>query len=154
MLALADAIQAGQAPALTKATTLAAVTLLEESHRADRHRFQRQITCLGLVHKLCGWITARVSGVQPLLVRENDQGVGAGMVALTLEHADLLAQAVALRLQVFGAGLQHLALGLKGRKGIHIQPGLRVLAGLQTRHNAVQVFTQQGDVKHGVWVLC
>jgi phospholipid N-methyltransferase len=36
MLALADAIQAGQAPALTKATTLAAVTLLEESHRADR----------------------------------------------------------------------------------------------------------------------
>ena len=36
MLALADAIQAGQAPALTKATTLAAVTLLEEAHRADR----------------------------------------------------------------------------------------------------------------------
>lgn len=36
MLAIADAIQAGQAPALTKATTLAAVTLLEEAHRAGR----------------------------------------------------------------------------------------------------------------------
>ena len=101
-------------------------------------------------------LQARLRRFQRLLdaAHLRHHGVGAGMVTLALEHADLLAQAVALRLQVFGAGLQHLALGLKGRKGIHIQPGLRVLAGLQTRHNAVQVFTQQGDVKHGVWVLC
>ena len=36
MLTLAEAIQAGQAPALIKATSLAAATLLEEAHRADR----------------------------------------------------------------------------------------------------------------------
>ncbi len=73
-------------------------------------------------------------------------GIGLGMLALALEHADLLAQAVALRLQGFGAGLQRLALVFQRLVGGHVEVRLGVLAGFQARHNGVQVFAELEDV--------
>ena len=47
-------------------------------------------------------------------------GIGLGMLALALEHADLLGQAVALALQLFGAGLQGFAFVLQCLETINI----------------------------------
>ena len=71
------------------------------------------------------------------------------MLTLAFEHTDLFGQAVALGLQLFGAGLQGFAFGLEGAESIHIQEGLRVLAGLQTRDHGVQVFAEEKDIEHG-----
>ena len=46
--------------------------------------------------------------------------------------ADLLRQAVAARLQLLGAGLQALALGLEGGEAVDIEKWLRLLARLET----------------------
>jgi hypothetical protein len=63
-----------------------------------------------------------------------------------LEATDLLAQAVALALQVFGAGLQRLALVLQRREGGHIEVGLGVFALLKACNDGVEVFTEGEDV--------
>ncbi len=54
-----------------------------------------------------------------------------GALALGLELADLLAQAVALALQVFGAGLQRLALGLQRLEGRNVEVGLGISCVVQ-----------------------
>jgi hypothetical protein len=69
--------------------------------------------------------------------------------ALAFEHADLLGQAVALGLQLFGAALDGLAFGFERAVGGLVQEGLRVLALGQAGQHAVEVFAQQGNVKHG-----
>ena len=91
---------------------------------------------------------AHFGGLQLLLdvAHLRHHGICPRMVALAFERADLLAQAVALGLQIFGAGLQGFALGFKRGKSCLIQPGLRVLAGLQAGDDAGQIFAQQGDV--------
>jgi hypothetical protein len=71
---------------------------------------------------------------------------GVHALALGLEATDLLAQAVALALQVFGAGLQRLALVLQRREGGHIEVGLGVLALLKACNDGVEVFTEGEDV--------
>ncbi len=68
------------------------------------------------------------------------------MLALALEHADLLGQGVAARLQFLGADLQRLALVLERLEGLDVEEGLRVLAGLQALDDGVEVLAQQGDV--------
>jgi hypothetical protein len=73
----------------------------------------------------------------------------AGVLALALEHPDLLAGGVAARLQLFGGGLDLLALGLQRRKARHVEVGLRVLAALQLRDHAGEVAAQEVDVEHG-----
>ena len=73
-------------------------------------------------------------------------GLGLGVLALALEHADLLREAVAPGLQLLGAHLQRLALVLKRLEGFHVQEGLRVLAGLQAGDDGVEIFAQEGDV--------
>ena len=70
----------------------------------------------------------------------------AGVFALGLELTDLLGQHVALVLQLFGAGLQRLALGFKRLKSIHIEKGLRAFAGLQSGDSRGQVFAKEVDV--------
>ena len=72
--------------------------------------------------------------------------LGAGMIALALELADLLGQRVALGLQLFGAGLDGLAFGFQRGEGGHVQVRLRVLARLQAGHYLVEVFAEQEDV--------
>jgi hypothetical protein len=71
---------------------------------------------------------------------------GIHALAFGLETTDLLAQAVALALQVFGAGLQRLALVLQRREGGHIEVGLGVLALLKACNDGVEVFTEGEDV--------
>ena len=69
-----------------------------------------------------------------------------GAFTLGLALADLFGQGVALRLQLFGAGLQGLALRLQCGERVHLQEGLGGLAGFQPGDNAGQVFSEQGDV--------
>ena len=76
-------------------------------------------------------------------------GLGTVLVALAHQHADLLGQLVALRLQFFGAGLQRLAFGFQRLEGGHVQKRLWVFAGLQAFDGAGQVFAEKKDVKHG-----
>jgi hypothetical protein len=68
------------------------------------------------------------------------------VLAFAFEHADLLADRIALGLQLFGAHLDGLALGFQRLEGVHIQEGLGVLAALQAGKHRVEVFTQQGNV--------
>ena len=68
------------------------------------------------------------------------------MITLALELADLLAQAVALRLQFFGTCLDRLALGLQRTKYLHIQERLWILARLQACDNTVEFLAQQVDI--------
>jgi hypothetical protein len=56
--------------------------------------------------------------------------IGLGVLAFALEHAYLLGQAVALALQLFGAGLQRFALAYQNAKRIHVQEELRIFTGL------------------------
>ena len=72
-----------------------------------------------------------------------------GAFALGLALADLLAGRVALRLQLFGAGLKRFALGFQRLESGHVQIGLGVLARLQTGDHAVQVFAEKKGIKHG-----
>ena len=72
--------------------------------------------------------------------------IGLGVLAFALEHADLLADRVALGLHFFGAHLDGFALGFQRLEGVHIQEGLRVLAGQQAGDHRIQVFAQQGNV--------
>jgi hypothetical protein len=74
-------------------------------------------------------------------------------LAFALEHANLLGQAVALALQLFGAGLQRFALAFQSAKSVHIQKELGIFTGLQTRHNSVQIFAEKNNIKHGVIVV-
>ena len=76
-----------------------------------------------------------------------------GMLAFALEHANLLGQAVALALQLFGAGLQGLAFAFQSTEGVHIQKGLRIFTGLQTRHGSVQIFAEKNNIKHACIVV-
>ena len=69
-----------------------------------------------------------------------------GALAPGLELADLLAQAVALALQVFGAGLQRLALGLQRLEGWNVEVGLGIFSLFKTRDDGVEVFSQGEDV--------
>ena len=104
---------------------------------------QQQVLQLGLDH-----LQPRGGGLKLGLERRHLRHgrIGLGVLALALEHADLLGQRVALALQVLGAGLQRLALGFQRLVGGHIQVGLRLLAGLQARHDPVEVFSQLNDV--------
>jgi len=68
--------------------------------------------------------------------------LGRGVLALAFEHADLFGAAVALRLQIFGLHLQGFALMLERAKGLYIEEGLRVFAGLQALDDGVEVFAQ------------
>ena len=70
--------------------------------------------------------------------------------AFGLELTDLLAERVALALQLLGANLQGFTLGLQRPESVHIEEGLRAFAGGQTGNGGVEVFTEQGNVKHGV----
>ena len=79
-------------------------------------------------------------------------GFGAVFVTLAHEHADLLGQLVALGLQLFGAGLQRLALGFQPLKRFHVQEGLGFFAGFQARDGGVEVFAEKKNVKH-CWIL-
>ncbi len=72
--------------------------------------------------------------------------LGLVLFALAHERADLLAQRVALALQLFGTGLDGLAFGLQGAELVRVQEGLRVLALVQAREHAVEVFSEQGNV--------
>ena len=76
---------------------------------------------------------------------------GSGVFALgglAFEHADLFGQAVALGLQLLGAGLDGLALALEGAETLHVQEGLGVLALGQAGQDGVEVLAQQSDVEH------
>ncbi len=77
-------------------------------------------------------------------------GVGLGMQALALQGANLFGQAVALRLQLFGAHLYAFALRLQGGEGSFVQVGLGVFALVQLGQNLWKVFAQKGNVQHGV----
>ncbi len=74
------------------------------------------------------------------------RGIGLGVLAFALEHADLFGQLVALALQRFGADLQRFALGLQRLEGAHVQVRLGLFAGLQPGNHAGQVFSQLGNV--------
>ena len=63
-----------------------------------------------------------------------------GAFAFGLALADLLAGGVALRLQLFGAGLDGFALGFQRAEGRFVQKRLRVFAGGQALEHALQVF--------------
>ena len=69
-------------------------------------------------------------------------------LALRLQFADLPGQAVALRLQLFGAGLDALAFGLERNELRAVQKGLRRLARLELGDDAVEVAAQLVDVEH------
>ncbi len=72
------------------------------------------------------------------------------VLALGLELADLLTQAVALGLQFFHARLQRLAFGLERGITRHVEKGLRRLACLQPLDHMVEVAAQQVDIEHFV----
>ena len=55
---------------------------------------------------------------------------GLGVLALALEHANLLGQAVALALQLFGSGLQRFAFAFERAKRVHVQEELRIFSSL------------------------
>ena len=75
--------------------------------------------------------------------------LGAGVGALPLLLADLLRQAVAPRLQLLGARLQALALGLEGDEALDVEKGLRRLARLETGDDGREVLAQERDIEHG-----
>jgi hypothetical protein len=79
--------------------------------------------------------------------------ITASASAFALEHANLLGQAVALALQLFGAGLQRFALAFQSAKSVHVQKELGIFTGLQTRHNSVQIFAEKNNIKHGAIVV-
>jgi len=66
-----------------------------------------------------------------------------GILALALEHADLLGQAVAPCLEVLGAGLQFLAFSLQGGEGSGVQADA---AGGQPFGYKIELAAQQLDV--------
>ena len=73
-------------------------------------------------------------------------GVGLGVLAFALVHANLLGELVALALQRLSTRLQRFALALQRLEGGHIQKGLGLFSGLQPGNHAGQVFSQLGDV--------
>jgi len=75
------------------------------------------------------------------------------MLALALEHANLLGPRVALALQLFGAGLEGFALPLQGTKSLNIQENLGIFTGLQTRNSSVQIFAEKNNIKHPAIVV-
>ena len=68
---------------------------------------------------------------------------------LPLSWPICLDSAVAPRLQLLGAHLQLLALGLERRETRHVEERLRVLASFESGDHAGQVAAQLGDVEHG-----
>ena len=68
-----------------------------------------------------------------------------GVLALALQHADLLRQGVAATLRVLGAGLDRLALGFQRIEARRIE---RKTARRQALGNEGCVFAQQLDIKH------
>ena len=100
---------------------------------------QQQVLQFGLEH-----LQALGRSVQLVLDRAHlgHDRIGLGVLALALEHANLLGQAVALALQLFGAGLQGFALAFQSAKGVHIQEELGIFTGLQTRDHGVQIFAE------------
>jgi hypothetical protein len=76
-------------------------------------------------------------------------GIGLGMQTLALQAANLFGQAVALRLQLFGAHLNAFALGFQCREGGFIQIRLGLLALVEFGQDLGQVFAQKGNVQHG-----
>ena len=54
----------------------------------------------------------------------------------------------ALRLQLLGARLDGLALGLQRLEGGNVQEGLRVFAGFQPGDGGGQVFAKKEDIEH------
>ena len=72
--------------------------------------------------------------------------LGFRVQAFAFEHADLFADAIALGLQFFGAHLNRFALGFQRLERIDIQENLGIFAGLQSRHDGIEVFAQEGNV--------
>ena len=68
---------------------------------------------------------------------------------LRLELADLLGQAVAPRLQLLGAGLDRLALGLERGEALARRERAAGPCAFEPGDHAVEVAAQQGDVEHG-----
>ena len=65
------------------------------------------------------------------------------VAALALEHADLLRERVALRLQLFGARLQRLALGLERAETRRRRERAAATCAFQARDDARQVLAQE-----------
>jgi len=72
--------------------------------------------------------------------------------ALGLRLPDLLGKAVAARLQLFGPGLNGLALRLERGEARDVEERLRRFAPLQTSDDLRQILAQQIDVEHGLWL--
>ncbi len=100
---------------------------------------QQQVLQLGLNH-----LQPRAGSFQLGLHRAHlrHHRVGLGVLSFALEHADLLGQAVALALQLFGARLQRLALGLQRAESVHVQESLGLFAGFEPGDHGVEVFSQ------------
>jgi len=69
------------------------------------------------------------------------------ILTLALQHADLFRQAVALRLQILGAGLQGLALGFQRLECAEVD---RLAAPGQAVDHGVEVGAELLDVEHDV----
>ena len=93
-------------------------------------------------------IEPRGGRIQLVLDRRHLRHQVVGGVTLGLALADLLAGAVALRLQLLGTGLNGLALGLQRSEGRFVEKGLRVFAGGQARQHGAQIFAEQDGIKH------
>ena len=59
---------------------------------------------------------------------------------------NLFAQCIAFGLQLFGAGLDGLALSLQRGESLHVEERLRLFAGFQARNGPGEVFSEVGDV--------
>ncbi|MNT13196.1 hypothetical protein D3C72_1481570 [compost metagenome] len=114
---------------------------------AHRHAFVRQVgdrqhqfgqMCLDLIEP-------RGRGLERVADAADFCHHGRGVLAFALEHADLLGQAVAARLQFLGLGLQLLAFGLKCLERRNVE--LVAARGKALRHG-VDVFAEQLDVEH------
>ena len=87
-------------------------------------------------------------GVELVLDARHLRHGGGGFVVLAfaLEHADLFAGGVALRLQRLGAHLDGFALGLQRGERFNVQKRLRAFAGFQAGDGAGEVFAEQVDI--------
>ena len=70
-----------------------------------------------------------------------------GVFAPAFHRADLLRQAVAAGLQLFGTGLNGAAFRFEGGEGRHVE-GIAAVG--EALRDAVEVFAQQLDVEHGM----
>ena len=113
-----------------------------------RHRLVRQVRHLQqpvLEPGLHRFVLLR--GNARLVTEAGDFGQqGGGILAARLQLSDRLRQRVAPRLQVFGAHLQRLALGLQRAERVEIE---RMAAKRQARGDGFWILAKLGEVEHG-----